>query len=255
MNFIVSASTDVGNTKQTNQDSLNVKTFTINGEQVVFAIICDGMGGLEKGEVASASMVKAFSGWALNRFPQLCGTCLQDEMIRREWSELITEYNAKISLYGRKSAISLGTTVTVMLLTGSRYYIGQVGDSRAYEIRDSAVVLTRDQTVVAMEVEQGVLTPEQAEKDPRRSVLLQCIGASETVYPEFFFGDVKKDVVYMLCSDGFRHEVAAEEIAAYFHPDRMVSVGTMRANELALIEMNKQRQERDNISVITIRTF
>lgn len=255
MNFIVSASTDVGNVKSSNQDSLNVKTLTINGETMVFAIICDGMGGLEKGEVASASMVKAFCSWVLNRLPVLCAWGLDGMQIRREWFGLIEEYNEKIKIYGKKSAIHMGTTVTAMLLTGGYYYIVNVGDSRAYEICSNLQVLTRDQTVVAREVEQGLLTLEQAETDPRRSVLLQCIGASDVVYPDFFLGEVKKDAVYMLCSDGFRHEITAEDIFAYFHPGRMLNEMIMKESETALIALNKQRQEKDKISVITIRTF
>ena len=86
-------------------------------------------------------------------------------------------------------------------------------------------------------------------------MLLQCIGASDSVYPDFFFGEVKKDAVYMLCSDGFRHEITSEEIYAYMNPDRMLSAEQMKENEVALINLNKQRQESDNISVITIRTY
>lgn len=255
MNFIVSASTDIGNVKKTNQDSLNVKTLTVSGEKVVFAIICDGMGGLERGEVASASVVKAFSKWAVERLPYMVEDSFPAEAICREWSDLITRYNTKIGDYGKKSGISLGTTVTVIILTGTNYCIGQVGDGRAYEITDRAFILTKDQTLVAKEVDQGLLTPEEALEDPRRSVLLQCVGASENVYPEFVLGQTKQNAVYMLCSDGFRHEISGEEIAAYFHPDRMINADAMHANEQMLIEMNKQRQERDNISVITIRTF
>ena len=255
MNYIVSASTDVGNVKTSNQDSLNVKTLVVNGETMVFAIICDGMGGLEKGEVASASMVKAFCNWVLDRLPVLYVNGLNGTQIQEEWFRLIAEYNEKIKIYGKKSAINMGTTVTAMLLTGRYYYLVNVGDSRAYEIQSDIKVLTRDQTVVAREVEQGLLTWEQAEQDPRRSVLLQCIGASDVVYPDFFFGETKKDAVYMLCSDGFRHEITPEEIFGYFHPGRMLNEVVMKESETMLIELNKQRQERDNISVITIRTF
>lgn len=254
MNYIVSASTDIGNTKQTNQDSLNVKVMTINGEKAVFAILCDGMGGLQKGEVASASVVKAFCGWAVGRLPMLYAG-LSNDVIRQEWASLVSEYNTKLAIYGKKSAITLGTTLTVMLFAGPNYYIGHVGDSRAYEITSGVTVLTKDQTVVEREVEQGILTKEQAANDPRRSVLLQCIGASDVVYPDFYFGQIKQNAVYMLCSDGFRHEITPQEIGAYFHPDRMTSQENMQANERALIDLNKQRQERDNISVITIRTF
>lgn len=255
MNFIVSASTDVGTVKKNNQDSLRVKVLTINGEKLVFAVLCDGMGGLSKGELASASVVKAFDRWAMERLPSLCAAGTVGDGIRAEWSRVFMEYNEKIKDYGKKSAIQLGTTAVVLLLYRERYYIGNVGDSRAYEIMQEARVLTKDQTLVAREVEQGQLTEAEAERDARRSVLLQCIGASDMVYPDFFSGEMQKDAVYMLCSDGFRHEVSGEEIYAYFRPERMVSAETMQENERALIALNKQRNERDNISVITIRTF
>ncbi|MGN0142577.1 MAG: PP2C family protein-serine/threonine phosphatase [Roseburia sp.] len=255
MNFIVSASTDIGNVKKSNQDSLRVKVLTVNGEKLVFAILCDGMGGLEKGEVASASVVKAFDRWTTERLPALCQMGITEDVIREEWIRIIGEYNEKIRNYGKRSGIQLGTTAVILLLWKDEYYIANVGDSRVYEIEQKTSVLTRDQTVVAREVELGHLTEEEAELDSRRSILLQCIGVSEVLYPEFFFGEMKKDAVYMLCSDGFRHEVSAEEIHAYFRPDRMLNAQGMQANELALIALNKQRQERDNISVITIRTF
>ena len=130
-----------------------------------------------------------------------------------------------------------------------------VGDTRAYEIGDTVTVLTKDQTVVAREVELGHLTPEEAEKDSRRSVLLQCIGASDEVYPDMFFGDTKLNAVYMLCSDGFRHEITEDEIYQYLNPNVMIDADEMKRNMDSLIDLNKQRQERDNISVVSIRTF
>lgn len=263
MNFIISASTDVGNTKKTNQDSLAVQVLscgqpdTPSGgcDKLAFAVMCDGMGGLEKGEVASASVVNAFRKWARNRLAGLYASGIRDDVIRREWTDIIVESNEKIKLYGKKCAVNLGTTVTAVLLTQNRYYIVNVGDSRAYEIIDGASLLTRDQTLVAQEVEQGNLTLQQAEVDPRRSVLLQCVGASDAVYPDFFFGETKRNAVYMLCSDGFRHEVSGKEIWEKLKPDRMLNAEMMKSNEMQLIDLNKQRQERDNISVITIRTF
>ncbi len=255
MNYIISASTDIGNTKKTNQDSLNVKVITIGGEQVAFAVLCDGMGGLEKGELASASVVHAYEKWVLERLPALLSAGLRDDILRKEWEGIAGLCNEKIKDYGRRSAISLGTTAAVLLLTRERYYIMNVGDSRVYEIAGQLSVLTRDQTVVAREVEQGLLSLEQARSDPRRSVLLQCIGSSEEVYPDFFFGEPKAGAVYMLCSDGFRHEITEAEIWEGFQPQTMLRAEQMKENELRLIALNKLRQERDNISVITIRTY
>lgn len=255
MNFIVSATTDIGLTKSTNQDSYSVRVFNTKQGKVVLAVLCDGMGGLSKGEVASSSLVNAFCKWADSRLPILCEKEISDSDIRADWINITTAYNEKFKSYAASCGTNMGTTVTAMLITEKRYYIINVGDSRAYEIADNVAVLTKDQTVVAREVELGHLTPQEAERDSRRSILLQCIGASEEVYPDLFFGNTRKDAVYMLCSDGFRHEITEEEIFQYLNPNVMVDADGMKRNMNALIELNKQRQERDNISVVSVRTF
>lgn len=255
MNFIVSATTDIGLTKSTNQDSYNVRVFSTSQGKVVLAVLCDGMGGLSKGEVASASLVNAFCKWADNRLPVLCESEITDADIRSDWVGIATEYNEKIKAYGASCGTSMGTTVTAMLITEKRCYIMNVGDTRAYEITDTVTILTKDQTVVAREVELGHMTEEEAEHDSRRSVLLQCVGASDEVYPDMFFGDTRINAVYMLCSDGFRHEITEDEIHQYLNPNVMVDADGMKQNMDALIDLNKQRQERDNISVVSVRTF
>ena len=108
---------------------------------------------------------------------------------------------------------------------------------------------------MAREVALGNMTEEEAHKDARRSVLLQCVGASEDVYPDFFFGDVNDNAVYMMCSDGFRHEITPDEIYAKLAPQVLLDDDTMNRHSVELIELNKQRQENDNISVVLVRTF
>ena len=142
-----------------------------------------------------------------------------------------------------------------MLLTENHYYVMNVGDSRAYEITEHLTQITNDQTFVAREVALGNMTPEQAEVDERRSVLLQCIGASEEVYPDFFTGPARVNATYMLCSDGFRHEITPGEIYDKFQPGVLWDDRTMNQHTIDLIELNKQRNERDNISVVLVRTF
>ena len=257
MNFIIAAATDIGLVKSTNQDSFNARVYSTRIGKVAFAVLCDGMGGLSKGEVASATLVHAFCAWADQKLPLLCEKGITDSEIKSDWTGVINECNTKIKVYGKKCGLpnGLGTTVTALLLTDSRYYILNVGDSRAYEITDKVQVLTKDQTVVAREVELGLLTPEAAKTDPRRSVLLQCVGVLDEVYPDMFFGETKLNATYMLCSDGFRHEISNEEIYHFLNPNVMVIADGMKQNMESLIEINKQRQERDNISVVTIRTF
>lgn len=255
MNFIVAASTDVGIKKLTNQDSYCVRLFNTKQGKIVMAVLCDGMGGLSKGEVASATLINAFCQWSDNKLPILCEKGITDADIINDWKNIVSENNEKIKVYARSCGMSMGTTVTAILLTERKYYVINVGDSRIYEITDSANQLTQDQTVVAREVAAGNLTLEEAKHDPRRSVLLQCVGASSEVCPDMFLGETKLNTVYMLCSDGFVHEISSEEIYDYLNPRVMIDANGMKKNMDLLIELNKQREEQDNISVVSIRTF
>lgn len=255
MNYIVSANTDIGTVKSTNQDSLTVKVLSTPQGRMAFAVLCDGMGGLSMGEVASASVIRAFDNWVNTELPLLCNSPLDAETIRREWESVLLTQNSLIKAYGGRQGVKLGTTAVVVLLTDTDYYIMNVGDSRAYEIKDSVQQITHDQTFVAREIELGNMTPEEAESDERRNVLLQCIGASEDVYPEFLTGKCELNAVYMLCSDGFRHEVSHDEMLEKFHPNMLLDDSSMNNASVELIELNKMRNERDNISVVLVRTF
>lgn len=255
MEFIVTANTDIGLVKSTNQDSLSVKLLSTKMGKMVFAILCDGMGGLAKGEVASASVINAFNNWVVNDLPVLCETGLTAEAIGAQWTGIIKSQNEIISSYGARQGVRLGTTAVVMLLTNDDYFVMNVGDSRAYEFNASYTQITKDQTFVAREVELGNMTPEQAEVDERRSVLLQCIGASEDVFPDFFVSKTQVNSTYMLCSDGFRHVITPQEIYDKFRPDVLYDDVSMNRNTIDLIELNKQRSERDNISVVLVRTY
>lgn len=255
MNFIVSANTDIGIAKSTNQDSLSVKVINTPQGKMTFAILCDGMGGLDKGEVASATVIRAFDNWVRNDLAILCNSPIEDSVIRNQWSRIIDEQNRLIAMYGARQGVRMGTTAVIMLLTQTRYYVMNIGDSRAYEITDTLKQITFDQTFVAREVAAGNMTELEAQTDERRNVLLQCVGASSEVYPDMFFDDVKTNAVYMLCSDGFRHEISADEIYQKLQPNVLFDDKTMNLHVTELIELNKQRQERDNISVVMVRTF
>ena len=95
---------------------------------------------------------------------------------------------------------------------------------------------------------------EQAKTDKRRNLLLQCIGASDKVEPQIIKGRIAEGV-YMLCSDGFRHEITSEEIYTHFKPSKLKNKESMHANARTLIDENKKRQEKDNISVVLIKVY
>ncbi|MCL1917784.1 MAG: protein phosphatase 2C domain-containing protein [Peptococcaceae bacterium] len=254
MDYTIWARTDIGIKKTINQDSLSVRVFDTVQGKMAFAVLCDGMGGLDRGELASATVVKAFMNWADSELPLLCYYPLGENIIRDQWKDLVYNQNAKIMKYGQRQGINLGTTIVAILLTQTNYYIINVGDSRIYEIADKIMQITRDQTVVAREVSLGKMTPEQAKRHPKRNVLLQCVGASEVLRPEICFGEIKKDAVYMLCSDGFRHEVTPQELFTYLNPKYLTNSRVMKKHTDYLIELNKKRRETDNISVVLIRS-
>lgn len=252
MHFIATADTDIGISKNTNQDSLLIKHATVDGEEILLAVVCDGMGGLAKGELASATVVRAFSKWFDEELPfELMN--IDMEVIGAKWSLLLKELNARILEYSRDNGIEgVGTTFSGILFIGNKYVIGHVGDTRVYKIGSSIKQLTTDQTFVAREISRGTMTLEAAKTDKRRNLLLQCVGASKVVEPQIICGAVEKGA-YMLCSDGFRHEISESEMYELFNPVNLMNKDAMHNNSKYLIDQVKNRGEKDNISVLLIK--
>lgn len=254
MKFLVSAYSDIGIRKKNNQDSVLVEVAQVGQEEIAFAMVCDGMGGLEKGELASATVIKAFAQWFQFDLPQMLNNGFSEDTLESRWREIIYAQNARIEAFGNEHGISLGTTAVCILIYGGCYYVMNVGDSRAYQISANVEQLTKDQTFVQREIDAGRMTREQAQVDSRRNMLLQCVGASEYIEPDFFKGEVREDEVYMLCSDGFRHIITEEEIYEQLSPMALATEKDMLENSTYLTELNKHRREDDNISVALIKT-
>ena len=252
MQFTAIANTDIGISKDTNQDSVLMKHAQCSLGQVLLGVVCDGMGGLSKGELASATVIQTFAQWFDNELPYELEN-LDMYVIGGKWSLMLKDLNVKILEYGQRENISIGTTFTGILFVGNQYVIAHVGDTRVYYIGSSLQQLTTDQTFVAREISRGTLTPAQARTDKRRNMLLQCIGASERVEPQIIVGNSEKGA-YMLCSDGFRHEISDYEIYESLNPMNLVNKKAMHSNVEYLMEEVKKRQEKDNISVILIKT-
>ena len=253
MRFIVTADTDVGISKSTNQDSVLVKHASYDGGEVLMAIVCDGMGGLAKGELASATVIRAFSAWFDKELPYELEN-LDMQVIGSKWEQMLLALNYQIMEYGQGLGknVSIGTTFSGILFVNDAYVIVHVGDSRIYYIGSSMEQMTEDQTFVAREVARGNMTPEQAKVDKRRNLLLQCIGASKNVRPQILFGTAKQGA-YMICSDGFRHEVTERELYESLNPINLFNKVAMHSNVRFLIDLVKSRRERDNISVVLIK--
>lgn len=258
MNYLTAVHSDRGIRKKTNQDSVLYKEASTDYGKIVFAVVCDGMGGLANGEIASASLIQAFSRWFEQIFPEMLYKCYGTEQFLSElsnsWNTVIQEMNSHITEYGLNHHTSLGTTVVALLLIENNYYTVNVGDSRVYLIYDQMYQLTKDQTYIQQQIELGNMTWEQAKLDPKRNVLLQCVGASDVIVPEYTTGQYAADQVFMLCTDGFRHLISNEEIFAKLNPQIVQGEADLKHAAVSLTELNKSRFEKDNISVIAIKT-
>lgn len=242
--------TDIGIKKKTNQDALLIKTAKTPDGYVGLFVVCDGMGGLAHGELASATVVRGLSDWFETELPELLHSEQLEVDIREALEVCVKEQNEKILDYGGQSNIQIGTTLTALLIIHSTYFIVHIGDSRAYQIQQQVQQLTKDQTLVAREVERGNITEEQALQDPRRNVLLQCVGATKDLDVVILTGKTSPGTLFLLCTDGFYHKITEEEVLEELRPNQYLNEKQLKYKAIKLIDAVKERREVDNISVV-----
>lgn len=254
MMYLIEAASDVGNRKKINQDSLCYLRGRLQEIPCAMAVVCDGMGGLSKGELASKAVVQAFSDWFKKEVSNLYGVEDLWGTIRRQWNAILLELHQDISTYAANAHITMGTTITAVFCMQKRYLCVNVGDSRMYFLHPCRQI-TKDHSLVQREIDRGVLSEEAAEHDSRNSILLQCIGSNKKMVPDFFEGTLQNDDILLLCSDGFRHKLTKDELDQMFAFDYVSSKQRIKKQELRLIETVKQRGELDNITVIILRAM
>ena len=241
MQLFVAARSDVGMIRAGNEDSF----FADANQQRGLFIVADGMGGHAAGEVASEMAVQI-----VERELRAITTLHGDEVAKKVDQAL---RDANRAIYERTMAEvdkqGMGTTASVLLLSGSRYLIGQVGDSRIYLLRNQALKqLTKDHSYVQEQVDAGFLTPEQARYHPYSNVITRCVGASDSVEPDTYGGEMKTGDVFLVASDGLTGMVddrrLAQLLGARSSPGRIVD---------ALISEANGRGGLDNITAIVIQ--
>lgn len=255
MEYMVAAYTDTGIRKETNQDSICVRRAAVTGVgESILAVVCDGMGGLKKGEVASAAAVNTFGRWFdtnLSNFPALCGTDFSK--VRKHWKTLSEELHHDLLRYSVKAGVQLGTTVAAFFAYSDRYLLMNIGDSRIYERKKFLCQLTQDQSLVAREVAAGRITADESRHHPQRNILLQCLGTGDSIIPAFTEGKVQNDALYLLCSDGLCHELSHQEMEERFQAVYLNSKGAMTTALHDATELCKCRGETDNITAILLK--
>lgn len=251
MDILTAYSTTVGIVKKINQDALSVKVVNSPEGKILFALVCDGMGGLEQGELASKEVIIAFNNWFVTSFADMISKdTFSEETVRKQWQVLVSEANRRLGDYAEDRGMMMGTTLSVLLVFQGQYFICHVGDSRIYEINHHIRQITTDHSLVAQEVAMGRLTEEEAKVDPRRSILLQCVGASDVIQPQFETGILDFSTTFLLASDGFVHKISEDELFESFRPDTIHSKEELQGICDAMIREVLERGERDNVTVV-----
>src|SRR3954469_672190 len=204
--------TDVGQVREHNEDNFLVADLTrktrsfeptgshsLGRSGAVFGV-CDGMGGAAAGEVASQLAVDMI----YDRLSEAKAPRSREELARRLVKAV---QDAGLRIFGEaradRSRRGMGTTSTMATLMDDRLFLAQVGDSRAYILRDGDLTqVTRDQSLVNQLIEAGQLTEEEAETFEHNNIILQALGTSEVVQVDLTYVDLRLDDTLLICSDG-----------------------------------------------------
>lgn len=257
MNHIWSAAhTDVGIKKNINQDALILKIANSPCGKVAFAVICDGMGGLQQGEVASEMLCHSYEKWFRHDLPYLLQEGMTLSSFRRSLEDVTCLADEAMKQYAGKQHVQMGTTATLLLIFKEHYYIFHIGDTRVYQMTNNNIEqLTTDHTYVQQQIQRGFMSEKQAQTAAAKNVLLQCVGASDSLHPEVLEGEICGPTSFLLCSDGFRHKLDKREIFEQLNPFGVLSEEQLQTRLELMTEWNKARGETDNISAIALKTF
>lgn len=205
----------------------------------VLLLVSDGMGGANAGEVASALTVEAVLGGMLHaaREKPVDGAAL------RRVVEVASEKVHQASK--RPDRRGMGATLTAVLVTGPTAYVAQIGDSRAYLLRDGRIgQITHDQSYVQMLVDAGMMTPEEAEASPRKNIILQVMG-QEVVRVALGRITLEAGDRILLCSDGLTNVLDDGILNAVARPP-----GDLTRAVAGLVSLTKEGGAPDNVTVI-----
>lgn len=232
---------DTGKLRKNNQDSAIAKEI---GSFTLLAL-ADGMGGHSGGEIASSLAIEEIS--------TVISEKLTEKMLPGQIMLLLSEALEKANNKIREVAQSdptlsgMGTTCDVCIASKNKMYVAHIGDSRVYKIAKDGTIkkLTRDHSLVEFMIENGTITPEEAENHPQKNVILQALGISDGIEPDVFQEKISPPDVILLCSDGLTNMLDDETIAR-------ASISDDKPSDIAekLVGLANDAGGKDNITVV-----
>jgi len=237
------ARTDLGRVRENNEDKYDFvepEDEAVLSRRGSFYAVADGMGGHAAGQIASELALKTIISSYYGDSPDGPDGVLLTAI--RQANALI--YDTSRAIVERSG---MGTTLTAAVVLGDQLYVAQVGDSRAYLLRDGAVEqITHDHSWVAEQVRLGALSEADAEASPFRNVITRSLGAAPTVEPDIYKTRLRQDDVIVLCSDGLSGHVTAEEVGQ-IAADKSPSPAARE-----LVDLANERGGSDNITVVVL---
>ncbi|PRQ04441.1 PP2C family protein-serine/threonine phosphatase [Enhygromyxa salina] len=232
---------DPGRSRDHNEDAIAIQED--DGRGYYLALVCDGMGGHNAGEVASALAVEAILGYLEQHFGQVDNEALLSQAFHQA-SDAIDEHAE-----ANPDAQGLGCTCVMIMGVRNRIWVAWAGDSRAYAVTEEGIFqLSTDHTVVQELVDQQLITPEQAAVHPYRGRISRCLGhGKKKGAPTIREFEFPLGTNLMVCSDGLSDVLRVEELEA------LVGQRDVRSSARRLIEAANGAGGPDNISAIIMR--
>lgn len=238
----ISAKTDVGMHRMSNQDFYAIGEFPEGG---AWAVVCDGMGGHAGGNVASVMAVERISERIKNNYHRR----MRNFSIKNMLESAIV--SASVDIFDRaskeKSLSGMGTTVVAAVCTDGECVIASVGDSRCYLIKNSGITqITKDHSLVQELVDSGAITPEEAKVHPMKNIITRSIGLKDDVFVDFFDVSIEKGDMLLLCTDGLTNHVSDDEIL------ECTSDGEIFNYADRLVKLANENGGSDNITAVIL---
>lgn len=227
---------DIGNIRQLNEDTYGI----LEDEVFNLFLICDGMGGHNAGEVASALAKETVLDFMKG--------IQQEELLLPSLMKAITKANHEIyALSSKEKTMSgMGTTMTAALSHHGRLDIAHVGDSSLYVVYNNEIKkITKDHSYVQELVDLGKVTEEDAKHHPNKNIITRAVGTNLHVEIEAYTRQTDHKEIYLLCTDGLSDYLSAQEIL-----EKLSGSQDMHKSMKELVEMAKERGGRDNITLV-----
>ncbi len=235
---------DKGLVRNTNQDAFQVG---YTDEGIAWAVVCDGMGGANSGDVASRLVVEHFSA----SIKAGLRSNMSEQSVKNLLNSAVSVSNIRVFDKSKENSEfnGMGTTIVAVMVIGGTAYFIHAGDSRAYVLSGNEFLqITRDHSIVQSMIENGKLTVEEARFHPRKNVITRALGVDEIVEPEFNVYDLNEGDTVLLCTDGLTNFVDTEGIV------KILNSPEDNKAELLVNEANKNGGG-DNITAVVFKNI